>query len=1177
MKNLILWSDLHVSVPTLDTALAAMRLVRELAERNDAIPVFLGDFWNVANVVDTNCLNAVIAELEHWRGLGSWWLVGNHDQVDLAGQTHGLDLVRAMCPDAIVATEPTRIDRFMLVPYRRDKQKVLDAIKDCTSENTAAILCHVDILGAQFNDKIQSFHGIAINALPRLPIFTGHYHKPHAVNGAEHIVYVGSPYQTGFGEAQQEKRVILFDALDPGTYESLPITIGPRHVVIDQSTGDAPELRAGDRVVFKVSEPGGTPEQREWLAQMAADGIIVEVRVEGGQQKRARIENARELDVGSLWTTYGETAHLRADVIAEGSTILAIPNLWTEKPRPQMDVKFIAVDVKGYGPFLDAHTYPLDRRGAVMIAGRNLDDPGSQSNGAGKSTVVFAAHWALTGRTDARPTGNVMKGLADEMVNDEAKDAEVVLVCEVNGKTLIITRSMGKGGHKLGVNYDGKDCSGQTVALSQSKLDAIVDTDLLTRTVFFGQHAARGFLEATDAAAKEQLGEVVSMAPWEAALARVKGRMSVADGNIASVRTEMGAIEGRIAEIDVIAMEARSTAWEQERVVRIAGVDEQLSERGVDSHNWTTARDGRHAAQLAVVTGIETESQTWATAQKAEVDRLHGAYDEAVRQSTEWETARTGRIAEVQKLIDAARGEAASVVSADVLARRDDLRKRVDQLRAPLPASEDQRVALRNLTTAQAARGEADKAVSDSIATGKSRREEHDRRLAAHVIERQRLVENQQKCPTCSQTVGADVHAQLLVDQDARHATEKATLTASLKEATDQYRARKAAADAAAAAVVTAENAVTHANEAQGLVETQRRADLAQLEPQLSVVQSDIDNAQAVARAKVSGYETQIAGIRAERCPVSFINASSMLAMQKNITNPHTARITAARAAADAILREANPYDYAIRQLTSQKDAIQRETNPHEAAKASASARIESLIAERERFAADIAAKELDLDVLVRLEAAFSRTGVQNYVMEEALVDLQSRVHRYLDGLSGGYLSLELRACSISDKGKVSEKFSKKVQVRRRDGRYVERAVQQLSGGQWRRESTAMTLAYAEFVAARTGIRSNMLVLDEVFQHLDPQGRARVASMVRDLDYETILVITHDLDLATVFETVDLVVMHNDVSVIRMGVDPNVEIIVPPPSPRAPGPVKGAKRLGRTVGPVAGAPGSVAG
>ena len=50
----------------------------------------------------------------------------------------------------------------------------------------------------------------------------------------------------------------------------------------------------------------------------------------------------------------------------------------------------------------DLTRYDLASRGVRVISGRNEDDEGAASNGAGKSALVMAPLWALTGRSDAR-------------------------------------------------------------------------------------------------------------------------------------------------------------------------------------------------------------------------------------------------------------------------------------------------------------------------------------------------------------------------------------------------------------------------------------------------------------------------------------------------------------------------------------------------------------------------------------------------------------------------------------------------------------------------------------------------------------------------------------------------------------------------------------------------------
>lgn len=62
----------------------------------------------------------------------------------------------------------------------------------------------------------------------------------------------------------------------------------------------------------------------------------------------------------------------------------------------------------------DATSYPLAGRSLRCVTGRNEDEAAADSNGAGKSALVMAPLWALTGRSDARSevsSNNVPVGL----------------------------------------------------------------------------------------------------------------------------------------------------------------------------------------------------------------------------------------------------------------------------------------------------------------------------------------------------------------------------------------------------------------------------------------------------------------------------------------------------------------------------------------------------------------------------------------------------------------------------------------------------------------------------------------------------------------------------------------------------------------------------------------------
>ncbi|CAM9955449.1 unnamed protein product [Ectocarpus sp. 12 AP-2014] len=173
--------------------------------------------------------------------------------------------------------------------------------------------------------------------------------------------------------------------------------------------------------------------------------------------------------------------------------------------------------------------------------------------------------------------------------------------------------------------------------------------------------------------------------------------------------------------------------------------------------------------------------------------------------------------------------------------------------------------------------------------------------------------------------------------------------------------------------------------------------------------------------------------------------------------------------------------------------------------------------------------------------------GVQNFVFRDAVNQLEANVARYLDALSDGALQLRLSM--------EGDRVVKRASVRAADGRFRDRSLSQLSGGQWRRASLALELAFIELARQRGRFSCNLLVLDEVLSQLDSYGRERVASMLRALThgrnagkesdfgpthamYSTILVILQDLpseELQESFDAIDQVVKHRDSSSVVVG------------------------------------------
>ena len=151
---------------------------------------------------------------------------------------------------------------------------------------------------------------------------------------------------------------------------------------------------------------------------------------------------------------------------------------------------------------------------------------------------------------------------------------------------------------------------------------------------------------------------------------------------------------------------------------------------------------------------------------------------------------------------------------------------------------------------------------------------------------------------------------------------------------------------------------------------------------------------------------------------------------------------------------------------------------------------------------------------LKELDTAFGRTGVQSFALEGVLGELQvmpGKIRRgvgakvafaclshakrpvqrrtavFLEQLTSGttlMLSASRPATATGRKEAAAvERITKTVYVRTGPGpadAVRERSVRQLSGGERRRVALALALGFADLISARSRLRCNLLVLDEV-------------------------------------------------------------------------------------------------
>jgi DNA repair exonuclease SbcCD ATPase subunit len=194
-----------------------------------------------------------------------------------------------------------------------------------------------------------------------------------------------------------------------------------------------------------------------------------------------------------------------------------------------------------------------------------------------------------------------------------------------------------------------------------------------------------------------------------------------------------------------------------------------------------------------------------------------------------------------------------------------------------------------------------------------------------------------------------------------------------------------------------------------------------------------------------------------------------------------------------------------------QMEVLKRQKNPFEVT-------MESLKKqkEQEEESVDLYGEKVQLyasqvDLLSQVDSAFSTSGVQSFAIEGALKQLQELTTANLEILSSNSLKLQLNATKKT-KSKAAlnselESINKAIFSRNADGKFVPRNLPQLSGGERRRLGISLALGFSKLASVRSGLHCDLLVLDEVMQHLDDEGCKRLLTLIHTIPNSTVLLV----------------------------------------------------------------------
>ena len=200
---MIIFSDLHLREQTADVCFKVLDHLAAVACEDDRHIVCCGDLLHVRYQVGVRILTRFHRTLEDWAAMGIELdlVPGNHDQVDVEG-TNALEVFGAH-PNVRVWTDAGVLDHenglFGFVPYRKDPEALAESMRAVENEGPPIVFAHFGIHGAEMNSgRVNQEEGLTWGGVRQSKYILGHYHKAQHGAGWQ---YVGSPYQTSFGEA----------------------------------------------------------------------------------------------------------------------------------------------------------------------------------------------------------------------------------------------------------------------------------------------------------------------------------------------------------------------------------------------------------------------------------------------------------------------------------------------------------------------------------------------------------------------------------------------------------------------------------------------------------------------------------------------------------------------------------------------------------------------------------------------------------------------------------------------------------------------------------------------------------------------------------------------------------------------------------------------------------------
>lgn len=219
-------SDIHFNLNTLEIASRSVQSALETAQELDVPLIIAGDLNDTKAIIRAEVANRLLY-LFSGLSIPIYILVGNHDKINEKGFHNGLNYLE---PYAEIIFNSTKVSikgtEIYFIPYQSnfvDFEREINMVP-----RDSLVVMHQGVKGASMGDYMVDNSSVNPALMSHVKCISGHYHR-HQTIGT--VTYLGSPYTTSFGEANDGPKGFIILNND-GSFERCILHLR-KHVILE--------------------------------------------------------------------------------------------------------------------------------------------------------------------------------------------------------------------------------------------------------------------------------------------------------------------------------------------------------------------------------------------------------------------------------------------------------------------------------------------------------------------------------------------------------------------------------------------------------------------------------------------------------------------------------------------------------------------------------------------------------------------------------------------------------------------------------------------------------------------------------------------------------------------------------------------------------------------------------